>query len=148
VARSTRSPGSSAPTKKGDWHNPEFTLLEWYRLGFTPDQLIDEVAAIACIALGETTTVRHRYRDLFRAHLDLDPLCCPIDALSTAARRHLDLAFADADRDTWLELLMSHVIEPRTRQRRPELRGRLPAIASGTRAPARGCGRPTGGCAF
>ena len=97
----------------GRRHNPEFTLLEWYRLGFTPDQLIDEVAAIACIALGETATVRHRYRDLFRAHLDLDPLCCPIDALSAAARRHLDLAFADADRDTWLELLMSHVIEPK-----------------------------------
>jgi lysyl-tRNA synthetase class 2 len=97
----------------GRRHNPEFTLLEWYRLGFTPDQLIDEVAAIACLALGETTTVRHRYRDLFRAHLDLDPAdAAPSMQLRAAARRHLDLAFDDADRDTWLELLMSHVIEP------------------------------------
>jgi hypothetical protein len=45
-----------------------------------PDQLIDDVAAVACLALGETRCVRHRYRDLFRTHLGLDPLSCSIDA--------------------------------------------------------------------
>ncbi len=94
-------------------HNPEFTMLEWYRVGLTPERLIDDVAAIARIALGETACVCHRYRDLFRAHLDLDPLTCSIDTLRTAARQHIDIAFDDADRDTWLELLMSHVIEPK-----------------------------------
>jgi elongation factor P--beta-lysine ligase len=76
------------------------------------DQLIDDVAALACLALGETRCVRHRYRDLFRTRLGLDPLRCSIDELRAAARRHIDLAFDEADRDTWLELLMSQVIEP------------------------------------
>ncbi|MBL8396472.1 MAG: EF-P lysine aminoacylase GenX [Candidatus Accumulibacter sp.] len=96
----------------GRRHNPEFTLLEWYRVGFTPDQLIDDVAALARLALGQLGCVRHRYRDLFRTHLDLDPLTCSGDALRRAARQHLDPAFDDADRDTWLELLMCQVIEP------------------------------------
>jgi lysyl-tRNA synthetase class 2 len=96
----------------GRRHSPEFTLLEWYRPGFCADQLIAEVAAIAGLALGEQTCVRHRYRDLFRTHLALDPLTCSSDALRAAAGRHLDLAFDDADRDTWLELLMSQIIEP------------------------------------
>ncbi|MEF8698512.1 MAG: EF-P lysine aminoacylase EpmA [Candidatus Accumulibacter sp. UW26] len=97
----------------GRRHSPEFTLLEWYRPGFTVAQLIAEVAAIAALALGEQVSVCHRYRDLFRTHLALDPLTCSNDALRTAAGRHLDLSFDDADRDTWLELLMSQVIEPK-----------------------------------
>lgn len=96
----------------GRRHHPEFTMLEWYRVGFTPDQLIDDVAAVACLALGETRCVRHRYRDLFRTRLGLDPLSCSVDQLRAVARRHVDLAFDEADRDTWLELLMSQVIEP------------------------------------
>ncbi|HNC51161.1 MAG TPA: EF-P lysine aminoacylase EpmA [Accumulibacter sp.] len=97
----------------GRLHNPEFTMLEWYRVGFTPDRLIDEVAAIARIALGEIGIVCRSYRDLFRTHFGLDPLSCSLDSLRSAARQQLDLAFDDADRDTWLELLMSQVIEPR-----------------------------------
>jgi lysyl-tRNA synthetase class 2 len=96
----------------GRRHNPEFTMLEWYRVGFSLDQLIDEVAAIARFAVGDIKLERHRYRDLFRAHLHLDPLTCEVAALANAAKQHVDVAFDDADRDTWLELLMSHVIEP------------------------------------
>jgi len=96
----------------GRRHNPEFTLLEWYRVGFTLDQLIDDVANIADIALGEQKIARHRYRDLFRTHLQLDPLTCDISTLASTAKKHIDISFADADRDTWLELLMSHLIEP------------------------------------
>ncbi len=97
----------------GRRHSPEFTLLEWYRVGFTIDQLIDEVAAVARLALGEKRSQRHRYRDLFRVHLGVDPLRCSVAALRAAAKQHRDLAFDDADRDTWLELLMSQVIEPK-----------------------------------
>ncbi len=96
----------------GRRHNPEFSLLEWYRVGFTPEQLIDDVTAIARIALGNLPSRHHRYRDLFHTHFAIDPLTCGREALRLAARQHLDLAFDDADRDTWLELLMSHVIEP------------------------------------
>lgn len=96
----------------GRRHNPEFTLLEWYRVGFSLEQLIAEVAAIASLALGDKARRCFRYRELFRAHLDLDPLTCEVAALAAAARQHLEPAFPEADRDTWLDLLMSHVIEP------------------------------------
>jgi len=97
----------------GRRHNPEFTMLEWYRVGFSLDELIDDVAAVACLALGELNVSRHRYRDLFRAHLNIDPLTCDTKELATMAKKNIDLSFTDADRDTWLELLMSHIIEPR-----------------------------------
>jgi len=97
----------------GRRHNPEFTMLEWYRVGFSMDQLIDDVATVARIAVGDIKTVRHRYRDLFRTHLQLDPLTCDTNTLATTAKQHIDTSFANADRDTWLELLMSHVIEPK-----------------------------------
>ena len=31
-------------SERGQWHNPEFTVLEWYRLNFNQDQLMDEIA--------------------------------------------------------------------------------------------------------
>ncbi|MCM8612236.1 EF-P lysine aminoacylase EpmA [Accumulibacter sp.] len=96
----------------GRRHNPEFSMLEWYRVGFTPEQLMAEVASVARLALGEVRCASHRYRDLFHRHLGLDPLRCSTAALRQAAREHGELAFDDADRDTWLELLMSQAIEP------------------------------------
>lgn len=96
----------------GRRHQPEFTLLEWYRLGYSLERLIDEVGSIARLALGDLPSERQRYRDLFQRYLGLDPLRCELGALRSAAAEHLDLAFDDADRDTWLELLMSAVIEP------------------------------------
>jgi hypothetical protein len=82
--------------------------------GFHPDQLIDEVAAVAALALGETTQrAPPLSRPLPHPSRRSIPLTCSNDALRTAAGRHVDLAFDDADRDTWLELLMSQVIEPK-----------------------------------
>ena len=72
-------------------HNPEFTLLEWYRCGWTMDALIDEVAALLdslMTAAGGTARplVRRRYRDAFRDHFGLDPLSAPLPALTALAR--------------------------------------------------------------
>jgi len=97
----------------GRRHNPEFTMLEWYRVGFSLDELIDDVATVARIALGDLAMTRYRYRDLFRTHLNIDPLTCDENTLANVARKHIDTSFTDADRDTWLELLMSHLIEPK-----------------------------------
>lgn len=97
----------------GRRHYPEFTLLEWYRVGFTLDELIDDVAAVARLALGNLPCERLRYREIFREHLNVDPLSCEIDVLKSIAQQQADVVFDAADRDTWLELLMSVVIEPR-----------------------------------
>ena len=50
----------------GRRHNPEFTMIEWYRLGFDADRLMDEVAALVDVLLGKGSYQRTTYADLLR----------------------------------------------------------------------------------
>ena len=68
----------------GRWHNPEFTMLEWYRLGFDDDDLMRELAELIDALLGPSEYQRHTFARL----VDLD-----IDSAGTDA---LDLAIANA----------------------------------------------------
>jgi lysyl-tRNA synthetase class 2 len=97
----------------GSRHNPEFTLLEWYRVGYDHHQLMAEVAELICCCLGERQWQKFSYRQVFMRFLKLDPFTATVDQLSETARAHVDLSFESGDRDLWLDLLMSHVIEPR-----------------------------------
>jgi elongation factor P--(R)-beta-lysine ligase len=93
-------------------HNPEFSLLEWYRPGFSHHQLMDEVAELVSLCLGQRPLQKYSYRQLFREHLELDPFIAPVAELERTARFHLDPGNLRGDRDLWLQLLMSHVVEP------------------------------------
>ena len=101
----------------GPRHNPEFTLLEWYRPGMDHHQLMAEVAELVVFCLGERPVEYVSYRDLFLGELDLDPLTASIDQLQAHARASLDLGALSGDRDMWLDLLMSHLVEPRLAER-------------------------------
>ncbi len=96
----------------GSRHNPEFSLLEWYRPGFDHHQLMTEVAALVTHCLGAKPVEHHAYRDLFSAELGLDPLTASLDQLQARARESLDVGALSGDRDMWLDLLMSHLVEP------------------------------------
>jgi lysyl-tRNA synthetase class 2 len=96
----------------GSRHNPEFSLLEWYRPGFDHHQLMDEVAALVSCCLDQRPLQKYRYRDLFLQQLQIDPFTAPLAELEVAARRHLDPGDMSGDRDCWLDLLMSHVLGP------------------------------------
>ena len=98
--------------EQGRWHNPEFTLLEWYRPGFDLDSLMAEVADLVLPLLGRERAQRHRYRDIFLDTLALDPFTATDDELSAAARRCVDTGNMTGGRDLWLDLLMTHAIEP------------------------------------
>lgn len=95
-------------------HNPEFTLLEWYRPGFGHHALMDEVDALLCTVGGAAPATRISYRELFRNRLNIDPLCATRDELRTCAESggiltqgmELDAA------DDWLTLLFTHLVEP------------------------------------
>lgn len=100
----------------GSRHNPEFSLLEWYRPGFDHHQLMAEVADLVQRCLGERDLQKYSYRQLFQEHLQLDPFTATGAALETVARRHLDPGTLSGDRDLWLDLLMSHVLEPQLGQ--------------------------------
>ncbi|MEZ5594291.1 MAG: EF-P lysine aminoacylase EpmA [Gammaproteobacteria bacterium] len=102
----------------GRHHSPEFTLLEWYRVGFDHQRLMDDVSALirqitpASVPLTEQ---RYRYRELFRLHLGLDPLQTTVDELANCAQANdivVPSGMPRADRDIWLDLLLTHCIEP------------------------------------
>lgn len=101
----------------GRRHNPEFSLLEWYRPGFDHHRLTDELAELVrhCIAPRELPERRLTYVELFRQHLTVDPLTMSVAELADLAAG-LDLgqlpAAEQMSRDDWLNLLLTHAIEP------------------------------------
>lgn len=96
----------------GTRHNPEFTLLEWYRPFWSLDALIEEVVDLVCACGIPEGHAIHRYRDLFLQYLGVDPHRAATGDLIHTARAHIDCPDLDLDRDGWLDLLMSHCIEP------------------------------------
>ncbi|MCF6210069.1 MAG: EF-P lysine aminoacylase GenX [Gammaproteobacteria bacterium] len=105
----------------GRLHNPEFTLLEWYRPGFDHFQLMDEVEALVTeLADGRLPAVRAErttYAELFWRHLGLEPHTASAEVLARCAADFPVLAgISGLDRDGWLDLLMSHIIQPRLGQ--------------------------------
>lgn len=103
----------------GRFHNPEFTLLEWYRTGFGLAELIDEIdALLSGLFAGRRAlqpSERIAYRDVFIRHAGVDPLAAPVHELAGCAQRH-DLNEAEAlcgeDRPIWLDFLFSHIVQP------------------------------------
>ncbi len=96
----------------GGRHNPEFTMLEWYRPGFSLPRLLDEVRELLARVLGPLACRRLTYRELFQRHVGVDPLAAPLATLREAIAGATELAFRPADRETCLDLLLTHVIEP------------------------------------
>lgn len=96
----------------GSRHNPEFTLLEWYRPQADYHALMDEVAALVQACVGRRTCRRASYRELFVAELAVDPLVADAAALEAIARERIDVGTLQGPRDLWLDLLLSHCIEP------------------------------------
>ncbi len=102
----------------GRQHNPEFTMLEWYRLEFDHHQLMDEVESLVRELLDgyRTLAASHRftYREAFQRHAGLDPLTTSITELQAAAIQHgiEVIGLDDSNTDPWLDLLMTHVVEP------------------------------------
>lgn len=105
--------------ERGRRHNPEFSLLEWYRIDFDHQDLMDEVAELVCGYLECPVPVRLSYRQLFSDYLGLDPFLCSDAALATAVANETDLAPAGLGRDQALDALISLAIEPRLRQAPP-----------------------------
>lgn len=100
-------------------HNPEFTLLEWYRMGFSMQALIAEIADLLDGLLrraGQAPRRRRtlRYQQAFLDVLQIDPLAASHAALEQLTLAHgLDAAAAGSlDRDGLLDFLIGAVIGP------------------------------------
>ena len=99
----------------GRWHNPEFTLLEWYQLGIDHYALMDEVDNLLQQILNCPPLLKKTYQQVFMEICGIDPLQASIPQLQkTLIQYELDnvLAADEEDSDQYLFLLMSHIIEP------------------------------------
>lgn len=98
----------------GYFHNPEFTLLEWYRIGFNHHQLMDEMDEFLQIILNVKQALRITYHELFRQEVGINPHETNLQELKNCAERfNLHVATHLGEIDDWLNLLMTHVIEPK-----------------------------------
>jgi lysyl-tRNA synthetase class 2 len=101
--------------ERGRQHNPEFTMLEWYRLGFSLDELMREVAALVNELLTSALPVEMvSYRDALRRHANVDPYESDDGVLQrTAEALGLDPARARAaGRDELLDLIVGTKVGP------------------------------------
>ena len=100
--------------ESGGRHNPEFTMLEWYRPGISLTQLMDEVEALLKLVLPACGVVqRLSYRQLFQQVLQIDPHTLPLTQLQTLTLAKVSVTpSAASSRAACLDLLYGHVIEP------------------------------------
>ncbi len=106
----------------GQRHNPEFTMLEWYRPGFDDQLLMAEIEALVCTCAEQSDNgssdwavsgfERISYRDLFLSRLDIDPFAASDQQLIDLARQQTASDHLTLSRDDALNLLMAVVIEP------------------------------------
>jgi lysyl-tRNA synthetase class 2 len=117
--------------ERGRHHNPEFTMIEWYRLGYTLEQLMLEVAALVSALLGDETlpVEMQSYREVVARHAGFDPLEAPDRELQAgAALLGLDPAKAAAtSRDELLDLIVGAKVGPALGERSLTFVHRYPA---------------------
>ena len=99
----------------GRRHNPEFSMLEWYRVGWGPQQLMQEVAELTQGLLAarypQLPVMILHYREAVQQYAGIDVFAATDDDV---ARSGMQLAGQDLQlsRDGWLDIIMSHAVEP------------------------------------
>jgi len=103
--------------ESGRRHQPEFTMIEWYRLGMGLQEIIDDTLDVIYSALnvdppGEKPE-QNDYRHVFLEVAGVDPLTATIDELAAAAGADNDLKESVGnERDDWLDLLLATRVAP------------------------------------
>lgn len=97
----------------GRKHNPEFSMLEYYRVGFTYQQLMQEVAELLHLALPHLNTAPQilTYRQAFLEILGFDPHQASIEQLKACAQQQQIDFQGELSQQAWLDLLFTHRIE-------------------------------------
>jgi lysyl-tRNA synthetase class 2 len=99
----------------GRLHNPEFMMVEWYRVGFSFDALIEETLDFIRLFLKKPAVKTYTYREVLKEHTGIDYLTTSQKELSLKARQlihHLPEEALQWNKDTLLNCLMSFVVEP------------------------------------
>jgi len=94
--------------ESGRLHNPEFTMLEWYRTGYDEHALMDETGALL-LELEFKSALRKKYGEVFQTATGLDPHCADTSLLQQAAREHGLVTVMD-DRAGLLDFLFNRCV--------------------------------------
>ncbi|KGQ69873.1 elongation factor P--(R)-beta-lysine ligase [Chelonobacter oris] len=103
----------------GRRHNPEFTMLEWYRPHFDMYRLINEVDDLLQQILDCEPAESFSYQFIFQEYVGLDPLSAEKAELAKKAKEHGLIEAENESRDTLLQFLFSQVVEPQIGRDRP-----------------------------
>lgn len=105
--------------EQGRFHNSEFTMLEWYRPGMTYRELMEEVGQLIMYVLPEKLSINSlqyiSYREAFEKSINVDPFVASTkELIKCAADAGIDFVpgLSPHDRDGWLNLLLTHCVEP------------------------------------
>jgi elongation factor P--(R)-beta-lysine ligase len=116
--------------ERGQLHNPEFTIVECYRVGDDMAAGIDLLDQLTQSLLVTSPAKRTSYAEAFERTLHISPHTCKVDELVSAAKS-ADIAVPAGmnrhDRDEWLNLLLATRVEPDLGRDRPEILYHYPA---------------------
>ena len=99
--------------ERGRHHDLQFSILEWYRVGFDHHRLIEDVDALLDAVLGPQSSRRMTFREAFSLHLELDPLTAATAELHDACEsRGFSSRAAAASRDECLDYLLAVAVQP------------------------------------
>ena len=111
----------------GNRHNPEFTMLEWYRPHFDMYRLINEVDDLLQQILECPPAESMSYQFAFQQYVGLDPLSADLSELVEKAKKYQLMGAENENRDTLLQFLFSAVVEPQIGQEAPVVVYHFPA---------------------
>jgi len=109
--------------ERGRLHNPEFTIVEWYRIGDGYEegmQLLDELAAET---LGRGHSQQLTYREAFNLYAGIDPFTAPLAELVAKLQALMDFSLSKEvqSRDLVLDLLLTQLVEPHLGREQPTI---------------------------
>jgi lysyl-tRNA synthetase class 2 len=114
----------------GPLHNPEFTMVEWYRVGDGPNEGMQFTSDLCQLLLDRGPAERISYREAFLKHVGIDPLTAETPSIIKTVRR-LEISypesFSESDRDGWLDLLLVEKIQPHLGRKQPAILYDFPA---------------------
>lgn len=118
-------------SEQGAQHNPEFTMVEWYRVGDDLRGAIAFLAELVRTTLKINQVTIQTYQSAFLKWCQCDPLAAPTDALRSLAVERLgsDPDWSQ-DRDDWLNLLLAELVQPQLGTAQPLILTHYPASQS------------------
>ncbi len=99
--------------EKGRLHSPEFTMLEWYRVRFDHHALMDEMQDFFKEVFAIPKTDRFTAANVFETYVGINPHVAQVSELKNVAKKHgIEIDVPD-EKNVYLDILFTHIIEPK-----------------------------------